>query len=146
MSRREIDPFGVLHQLRREMDRVLDSFAGSGGRVLPFVGRHEPPINVWEDADRVCVEVEIPVLSIDDINVHMSDDGLRVSGERPKVESADVTYHRRERMEGEFEREIRMPAPVNSDQASAVLKDGLLTITLPKSESTKPHRITVQGE
>ena len=146
MSRWETDPSGPLHQLRREVDRVLDSFVGAGGCSIPFVGRNEPPVNVWQDAEHVHVEVEVPGLSIQDVEVHIAESELSIKARRPAVDTESVTYHRQERATGELVRHVKLPAPVDVERAEAVLKDGLLKVTLPKSESIRPKKISVSGD
>lgn len=146
MSRWEFDPSGPLHQLRREMDRVLDSFVGAGGRGIPFVSRNEPPVNVWQDAEHVHVEVEVPGLSIQDLEVHITESELSIKARRPEVDTESVTYHRQERASGELVRHVKLPVPVDTERAEAVLKDGLLKVTLPKSGTSGPKKISVSGD
>ncbi|MEE9295757.1 MAG: Hsp20/alpha crystallin family protein [Phycisphaerae bacterium] len=146
MSRWETDPSGPLHQLRREVDRVLDSFVGGVGCRSLFVGRNEPPVNVWQDAEHVHVEVELPGLSIQDVEVHITESELSIKARRPEVDSESVTYHRQERATGELVRHVKLPVLVDAERAEAVLKDGLLKVTMPKSETVRPRRISVSGD
>jgi HSP20 family protein len=131
-------PFG---DLRREVDRLFDDFSGplAGGR-----GRSFPAMNVWENEENLHVEAELPGLTMDDIEVTVVGDELSIKGERkPAIEQG--TFHRRERGVGEFTRFVTLPMDVDAEKVEAVLRDGVLTITLPKAAAAKPRRIQVKG-
>ena len=90
------------------------------------------------------MRAELPGLKREDIAVSLHDGALVLTGER-KVEAdhATATVHRCERFFGKFQRVLPLPAAVNADKVKAQFKDGVLNITLPKSEAAKPKQIDV---
>lgn len=140
MSRFTATPF---HRLRDEMDRMLT-------RMLPEVdprfarGPNFPALNAWEEADAVYVEAEVPGVTLDDLEITVKGDELTISGERKLSAVEQATYHRRERVAGKFERFLQLPYDVAADKVEAKLKDGVLTIVLPKSEAAKSRKVEVK--
>lgn len=135
-----------VHQLRDEMDRLLTGFFRQAD--LPWVTgrRGQPAVNVWETADAVMVEMEVPGLRKDQLDVSVAGGELSLKIDRPQLNEEGVTYHRRERPVGTFTRVLRLPVEVDADRVEAELRGGVLTITLPKAESAKPRKITVTSE
>ena len=122
------------------MDRLFDdAFRGfpmraPGGWFAPSF----PAVNVWEDAESVYVEAELPGLKLDDLELAVMGDELTIKGERKHVDDEDVAYHRKERGTGCFSRVFRLPVGVNADKVEASLRDGILTVTLPKAAEATP--------
>ena len=126
--------FGRLANLQEELDRLFES---------PMTG-WAPALDVHEDKDAYVVQAELPGLKREEIEVSLQDGALVISGERQaeKVE-AGVEVHRQERFYGKFQRALSLPEPVAADKVKADYKDGVLTVTLPKSEEAKPKKIDV---
>jgi HSP20 family protein len=126
--------FGRLANLQDEFDRLFES---------PLTG-WAPALDVHEDADNFIIRAEMPGLKREDITVSLQDGALVISGER-KVEKVEegVEVHRQERYYGKFQRALTLPAPVAADKVKAQYKDGILTVTLPKTEEAKPKQIDV---
>ncbi|HET7624030.1 MAG TPA: Hsp20/alpha crystallin family protein [Verrucomicrobiae bacterium] len=104
-----------------------------------------PPLDLREDKDNVVVTVELPGMKKEDIEISLHEGNLTISGERKeeeKSESAEV--YRTERFTGRFNRVVGLPVPVATDKVKAQYKDGVLTVTLPKTEEAKPRQIEVQ--
>jgi len=136
------------HQLRDEMDRLLTGFLGpAGDGLLPAVFRGHPAVNVWEKDDALMVEMEVPGVKTDEVEVSVAKGELsiRINRAAETEEEKHVTYHRRERPIGSFSRVVRLPVEVDADHVAAALHDGVLTITLPKAPSAKPRKINVAG-
>jgi len=131
-------------QLRDEMDRLLSGFLGhpSEGSWTPG-SRGQPAVNLWEQGDTLMAELEVPGVTPEqlDISVVGGELSLRVDRQIPAEEG--LSYHRRERPTGSFTRVLRLPADVDGNRVQAELKDGILTITLPKAEGAKPRKIEV---
>ena len=138
-------PMATFDELRREMDRVLNSFARSGNGRSFGMGTY-PPVNVWEDGQAFYVEAEIPGVDIKDVELQVVGNELTIRGKREACCGEDATFHRRERATGEFGRTVTLPTEVNSDKVEAVLKDGVLTVTLPKAEEARAKKISVKAE
>ena len=128
---------------RRELDRLFDGFLDNEpffNAVRPF-----PALNVWEDTDKVFVEAEVPGLSLENIELQIKGNELTLKGRRTFADEQNATYHRRERGVGEFARYLALPVEVDADRVETALKDGVLTIVMPKSEKAKARRITVKS-
>jgi HSP20 family protein len=89
------------------------------------------------------VELELPGVKSDELELSVVGDELSIKVERPEVEREGAMYHRRERSVGSFARVLRLPIPVNPDRVEAELRHGVLSITLPKAESARPRKIQV---
>ena len=132
-----------LYQLRGEMDRLLAGFLGPMADGLVPAFRNHPAANVWEQGDALLVEMELPGIKNDQVDISVAGGELSVKVDRPEVEQENVTYHRRERPVGSFTRVLRLPVEVDANRVEAELRDGVLLITLPKAESAKPRKINV---
>ncbi len=135
------DPWRELRHLREQVEEVF----GRAGRAAGFVAAR-PPINVFQSDEGFTVTAEVPGLEGKDLSIEAEGDVLRLSGERSSAEGVpDEAYHRRERRGGEFTREIRLPAGLDTETVEAELRDGILTVHLPKAEAAKPRKIKVKG-
>lgn len=136
-----------MHQLRDEMDRLLTGFFGESiNRGSCSGSRGQPAVNVWERDDAVMVELEVPGVKSDQVEISVVGGELSLKIERPDPGQEGVTFHRRERPVGSFARVLRLPTDVDADRVEAELRDGVLTISLPKAESAKPRKIKVASQ
>jgi len=136
-------PFEELFRMRQQMDRLFDDFSGVPSETAN-AGVY-PAVNVSEDQDNYYVRAELPGMKADEIDVQATGNSLSISGERKiQAEKENARYHRREREAGKFSRMIGLPDAIESNQIQAKLENGILTISLPKSEITKPRQIAVQ--
>jgi HSP20 family protein len=132
------------HQIRHEMDRLLTGFLGQPAEdFLPAALRGRPPVNIWELNDALKVEMELPGVAKEQIDISVAGGELSIKIDRPENAPDDSIYHRRERSFGVMTRVLRLPVEVNADRVEASLRDGVLTVTLPKAESAKPRKINV---
>jgi HSP20 family protein len=114
---------------------------------LPRVQPVTPSVDIYEEGDAVVVNAELPGIGKEDIEVHISDDLLTISGEKKaeeKVERKD--YHRIERSYGSFSRSVRLPGEILPDQAKASFRDGVLEIRIPKTETAKQKKRKIEIE
>jgi HSP20 family protein len=132
-----------IRQLRHEMDRLLTGFVRSPEAPWAGLRRGQPAVNVWEDADTLKIELEVPGVRSDQVDISVVGGELALKIQRPEVKQEGVTYHRRERPVGSFTRVLRLPTEVEPDRVEAELRDGVLTISLPKAERAKPRKIEV---
>ncbi len=135
--------FGRLFGLRNELDRLFEPFAEltRGSQLLSV---WNPAVDVFEDKDSIIVKAELPGMKKEDIDVSLHDGALSVSGERKSEEKfEDAETYRSERFVGRFHRTVTLPSPVSADKVKAQYKDGILMITLPKTEEAKPKQIEV---
>jgi len=136
--------FGRLTDLRDEIDRLFDSTFGDFARLPSVFSGWTPAVDLIETKDNVVVRAELPGMKREDIEVTLHEGALNIAGERKsdrKVEEGGL--HRSERFFGRFQRTISLPAPVAADKVKADYKDGILTVTLPKTEEAKPKQIDV---
>jgi len=103
-----------------------------------------PPVDVRETDEAYLLSAELPGLTKDDIQITFENGVLRLSGERrfEKDEQKD-NYHRIERAYGSFNRSFTLGSGVDPSKVNAAFKDGVLTITVPKTPETKPRKIAI---
>lgn len=150
-----------LDELRDELDRLWGTLVaapplpGRGSRPADGVF---PAVNVRETPDRVVVEAELPGLDAAGLDIAVTGDELVLKGARPAADEPRpgtgatdgghrpaVTWHRRERGTGRFERRIPLPVAVDPDRVEAVLESGVLTVTCPKAAESQPRRVEVRS-
>jgi len=138
-------PFDQLTNLREEINRLLESPLGDLDRDFEFFNVGSPVLDLYEDKDNLIVRAELPGMKKEDIDVSLHDGTLTISGER-KVEKRgeDVEPSRSERFFGRFQRTFTLPKSVEFNKVTATYKDGILTVTLPKTEDSKPKQIEVK--
>lgn len=141
------EPFGnvfeEMSRLRKEMGRVFGEFGGEEGTGMAAA---YPPMNVWEDAENLYVEAELPGLKLEDLNLHIKEGSvLAIGGERKAPAAEKGVWYRQERGFGKFAREVRLPAPVAAPKVEARFENGVLFVTLPRAEEAKPRRIPVKS-
>ena len=135
-----------LRELRGEMGRLLGPLGAEFAGGLRFRDRSFPAINVWEDDECFYTEAELPGLTMEELEVQVIANELTIKGELSAVEGEGITYHHQERSTGSFMRSVTFHSKVDSGKVEAVLKDGLLKITLPKAAVAKARKIDVQTE
>lgn len=133
-------PFGELRGLQREMNRLFDGY--DGGTVMSRF----PALNVWGNTENVIVTAELPGMDAADLDINVVNNQLTITGERKEETPAEnAVCHRCERGAGKFVRTVRLPFAVEGDKVSAKYDKGVLTITLPRHEATKPKRIEIKA-
>ena len=125
------DPIRDLLAIQQRLDRFAP---GPAGWV--------PPVDLHETPDHYVVTAELPGVLRDDVQIHIVDGRLTLSGMRREREQACEQYHRVERGHGTFSRTFHLPLPVDTDRISADLHDGVLTVMCPKTAEVT-RRITV---
>jgi HSP20 family protein len=130
-----------MDRLQREMDRLFNTSSRGRTQVAPSY----PAVNLWGNADGVLLTAELPGVKPEDIDINIVGETLTLSGSRQPDESGEnVEYHRRERGYGKFSRTLQMPFQIDANKVDANFKNGVLTLTLPRSEAEKPKKITVK--
>ncbi len=140
-------PFGELGTLRREMDRLWDSFFGERPLARMWEREWAPSLDVSETKDNFVVKAEVPGIDAKDIDISLTGDVLTIRGEKKQErEEKEEDYHLLERSYGSFSRSIRLPAEVESTKIKASYKNGILRVTLPKSEKVKAKEVRIKVE
>lgn len=140
-------PFGDLTTFKREIDRLFERFFGELPRLgLSGVG-WIPHLDLTETKDRLTVKVELPGLEAKDLDITISGNTLTLKGEKRQTkEEQDEHHHLLERSYGAFARTVELPATVAAGKVTAAFKNGVLTITLPKTEEAKRKAIPIEVE
>jgi HSP20 family protein len=135
--------FADFDQIRREMLRLLDASTGDGS-TDPGAGVF-PPLNITQDGDNFYLRAEIPGVKPSEVSISALRNRVSISGRREIPREHDrVSYHRKERPEGVFDRVVTLPSEVDAERVDARYADGILTLTLPKAEQAKPRQIAVR--
>jgi len=133
---RLLEPFSYI-DVMNNFDRMVDRIFGW------HEGRSEfYPADVWEDENMVHLELELPGVKPEDVNVSYEDGLLRIEGERKPIEHKGNIYLA-ERQFGKFTRTFQIPNVINPNEIKASFKDGILEISCAKKPETKPHKIQV---
>ena len=104
-------------------------------------------LDVYETEDAFVVKASLAGVKPEDLDIHIEDNVLTVRGEARQEEKGENTrYHWQERWFGQFERSVRLPSQVDADKVEANLKDGVLTVSIPKAEEVKPKKIEIKAE
>ena len=135
------DPFASLAEIQDEMNRLFDTSMRQHGHLE---GAFSPSLDIYEEKDSLMVKADLPGLNKEDVSVALQDNVLTIKGERKyEAEKKETNFYRRERVHGSFVRSVELPVTVDANKVSAQFRDGVLHITLPKSESAKPKEIKV---
>ncbi len=140
-----VSPFEQLNALQHEINRLFDLPFSGFGRGSELFSGWSPALDLYEDKDNLFVRVEVPGFRKEDLELSYHDGSLTISGERKAETKSEPTQaHRTERFLGRFHRSIALPKPVKMDRIKATYKDGVLAVTLPKTEEARPKQIEVQ--
>jgi len=133
-----------VNRLRDEMDRLFGRWTH---RRVPLLTQGVfPLLNAWEDEGHYFVEAELPGMQLEDLEIFVNGSQLTIKGERTESPGEQGTWHRRERGHGRFARVFELPHAVDAEHVTAELKQGVLTITLPKQPESRPRRIEVKAD
>jgi HSP20 family protein len=139
------DPWSEMLTLREAMNQLLqDSYVRPGATGGPTADA--PALDVFEDADNIEVSASLPGLRPEDVDITIQGDMLTIKGQRKEqAERKQGSYLVREQRSGAFYRSIQLPVMVDSNKAQAQFEHGVLHLTLPKAESTKPRQIRINA-
>lgn len=126
----------------REFDRIFPRYGVFGDEPAGPV-QWSPPADISETDDAYLIELDLPSVPRDAINVTVKDGVLTVSGERKPASDGDARRHRVERRYGEFFRSFRLPEDVDGDGIAASFKDGSLSLSVRKRQEVLPRTISV---
>ena len=131
--------------IRTEVNRLFDSFFGRpaqvGGSMEPLWA---PTVDMYETKDEVVVTADLPGLNEKDIHLSITGEALSLKGERHwDQQLKDDSHYRTERWFGKFERSLQLPVPVQVERVKASYRDGVLTVSLPKTEEIRPKEIKI---
>jgi HSP20 family protein len=142
------DPFRDLATLQDRVNRIFEDVIARPRRGAEqedlTAGQWSPPVDIFETTESIVIRVEVPGIEQQALDVEIKDNSLIVQGDRRFEEVVGRDYHRMERAYGTFRRVFTLPMVVRQEQIQAVLKHGVLEITLLKEERAKPKRVQVE--
>lgn len=135
-----------IDNMQREMERLLDHFAGSKPPIVRFARRiWEPAVDVYETDNEIVVNADIAGVAEDELEITVSKNVLTIRGARRNVGfGTQRTYYQMEIASGAFERIVSLPVPVDPEKSRASYNDGLVEVLLPKSRNRRTHTVKVQ--
>lgn len=136
------DPFRAFDTLRRRMDQVFREYdeSAGGARVSTY-----PRASLRDTKEAFVLTAEVPGLADKDLQLTATGDSLTISGERKAQAPEGYAVHRQERGSYRFSRSFALPARIDVEQVSATVKNGLLTVHMPKHADAQPKAITVKS-
>ena len=136
-------PFHEMYSLQTRLNSLLED-ANRGNNELTTTGNFVPPVDIFEDGNRIVLKLEVPGMKQDDLKIHVENNALLVRGERKfEQETNEKNYHRIERRYGSFARSFTLPNTVDADKVQAHYDAGVLSIELGKKPEAKPKQIQV---
>jgi HSP20 family protein len=132
--------FVAMDELRRQFERAF----GDVGAGAPAQAEW-PRLSLYDAGLALVLTAEVPGLGEKDVQLSLREDVLSVSGKRTLETPAGYVVHRQERRPVTFARSFALPCAVKADEVSAQIKDGVLTVTLPKAPEAQPRQITVKA-
>lgn len=136
--------FGLLDDFRKEVDQMMSRFFH--GTESPAATQWAPRLNLAETETSYEVSAELPGMKPEDVEVELRHGDLWISGRREEeTEQQGKTWHRVERYYGQFRRVVRLGDDVDPEKVEAEYKDGILKITVAKSEQARTRKIEVKG-
>lgn len=140
------EPWSMLNQIRREMDRMLEGADESGENSAIATSDWIPAVDIKETQDAFILHADVPGVDPKDVDVHMENGILTIKGERESEKKDEREgYKRVERQYGSFYRRFSLPDTADAEKISAKSKNGVVEITIPKKEAVQPRKISVES-
>jgi HSP20 family protein len=134
--------------LQNRLNSIFNDFTSSNGELQNeslSAGNFIPPVDIYEDANRLVLMLEVPGIPQEDLQINLENQTLTVKGERKFVkDEKEENFHRIERRYGSFVRSFTLPATIETDSAQANFENGVLSITLQKKEAAKPKQLKIE--
>ena len=146
MTLQRWEPFKEMMTLRNAIDRLFeDSIVRPTSWFYDGEGRGTIALDMYQTANDVVIKASLPGFKPEEVDISITGDTLTLKGEhKEEKETRDEDYFFRERRFGSFSRTVTIPVEVKSDKAEAIFENGVLTLTLPKAEESKPKQIKIK--
>ena len=141
------EPFRDIASLQGRMDRILDQISGRpwGSDERLTSSPWNPPVDVYETGDSIVMKADLPDVKQNQVDISVEGNTLTIKGERQREEEVqEKDYFRMERQYGSFSRSFTLPPAVDPEKIAATYSHGVLKVTLPKREESKPKQIRVK--
>lgn len=140
----QFGPFASLSAWREAMRQFLDEGVGPRDFLPSALSSMFVPVDVLDTGEDILVRAAMPGVKAEDLKITLNGNTLTLKGEvEAEAELEDAAYLRRERHASAYTRSITLPVTVEADQAQAVFRDGILSLTFPKNEKVRPKTIKV---
>jgi HSP20 family protein len=138
------DPFDAFEELQEQINRLFDGSRSPGPSGI-FEQSFSPALDVTESQDSYQIECDLPGMDIGDIDISIAGSVLTLKGEKKRADGREgARVYREEARGGRFQRTLQLPLAVDADKIEAVLRAGVLRVTLPKREELKPRQVAVK--
>jgi len=141
-------PFSELMSLRQAMDKLFEDSFVRPSRALYALGEVAvPALDIYQTPNEVVVKATLPGVKPEDVSIDITGETLTIRGEskaEQEIKKEDYLYQ--ERRYGSFSRSVALPSGLKPDKAEATIEDGVLTLTIPKTEEVKPKAIKVKAK
>jgi len=138
--------FSAFENFRRRMDRWYQDADGLRGALEGGFARQTwPRTNIYDNGKELVLQAEVPGLSDKEIQLTVTQDAVGLTGERKPDAPEAYSVHRQERGAWKFSRSFTLPVKIDPEKATATVKHGILTVTLPKSAESQPRKIAVKA-
>jgi len=141
-------PLEGLAVLQNLLNSIFNDFTSSNGEMQNeslSAGNFIPPVDIYEDANRLVLKLEVPGIPREDLQINLESQTLTVKGERKLIkDEKGENFHRIERRYGNFVRSFTLRATIETDSAQANYENGVLSITLQKKEAAKPKQLKIE--
>jgi HSP20 family protein len=117
----------------------------NGLRRAGTVNRWQPAVDIIETAQHYEIQLDLPGVKADQVQVELEDNTLKISGEKVRPQNENETYRYKERVTGTFARQFRLPEDANLNAINARFDNGVLSLTIQKQEQAKPRKIEIQS-
>ncbi|MDD5673623.1 MAG: Hsp20/alpha crystallin family protein [Chitinivibrionales bacterium] len=135
-----VDVWSEIERLQREMNALFSNYGRSGPSST------YPLTNIYDSRENIVVTAELPGMTKDDVSITYSDNSLTITGKQEGPANVKkMAVVRQERALGNFEKVLRIPTKIDQGKIGASFTNGILTVTLPKSEEAKPKTITIEA-
>ena len=138
------EPLNVLNDINRLFEQTFPLQNNSDGSHVESA-QWVPAVDIKEEVDAFALYVDLPGMDKSDINISMENNVLTLHGDR-KNGKDEKNYYRLERASGKFYRRFTLPETADESKIAAKMEKGVLTITIPKKEASKPRSIEIFGE
>jgi HSP20 family protein len=144
MTLTKYEPWSLLEQMRREMDRAMDTRTAEGSSVA--TSDWVPAVDIKEEKDSFVIVADIPGVDPKDIEVHMENGMLTIKGEKESEKKEEREgYKRVERSYGSFYRRFSLPDSADAEKITANSNNGVLEVRIGKHEKVQPRKISVNS-
>ncbi|MFO1425092.1 MAG: Hsp20/alpha crystallin family protein [Candidatus Competibacteraceae bacterium] len=146
MALMRYEPFGLLNQLQREVNRLFETNRFGDEEAGHMLADWMPAVDIKEEPNQFVIHADLPGVDIKDIEVTLENGVLTLKGQRASEKKEETERYRRvERVRGTFLRRFSLPDVADAEKVSAKCKDGVLEMVVPKREAAQPRKIAIEG-